>query len=264
MKNYCATLLAMFALLPESISSSQCNLEEFQSCMKGSSSPSQCASSSGCESTVTEFFSNINVMKEPVIFRYSTNPNVEMSNTEVDFTTLDHSEFRESSSTHFPLSRPFTVTRTAKAGKHNTSLMMPTFFSDSTLCASKHMNLISLTDRVPGAYPGAKVETCQTMLLTSICLCFVNMFTESGSFIVASSSKHPLSIDSSDTDLRRRLDEKAEDTNTQSAGDSVKVEDEGSELDVDFITHTALVILTVVAFIGNGFFLTYVFCVSAV
>lgn len=203
-------------------------------------------------------------MKEPSIFKYTASPHVEMDSAEVDFATLDHSQFRESS-THFPLSRTFKVTRSASAKDHNVSLMMPTLFSDSSLCANVHMELIPLADSVPGSYPGAKVENCQTMLLTSICLCFVNMHTEYGSFVMASRTKHPLSADPSDGDLRRRLDEGTASFEKSATSDGAEVKaGRGDELDVDFITHTALVILTVVAFIGNGFFLTYVFCVSAV
>lgn len=258
MKKYFATLLVLCFQFPQTISSSQCTLADFQNCLQHSSSPLECAQSSGCEPSVSELFANINAMKEPSIFRYTTNPNVEMESTEVNFDTLDHNEFRESP-THFPLSRRFTVTRSASAGDHEISLMMPTYFSDSNLCANKHIDIVPLSDNVPGSRPGARVENCQTMMLTSICLCFVNMHTEAGSFIMASKTRHPLTVDSSDTDLRRRLDDAL--SPPQHLENN---KERANELDVDFITHTALVILTVVAFIGNGMFLTYVFCVSAV
>jgi hypothetical protein len=275
MKCYFHTLLLFSIFSSHVISSSQCVLDQFQRCMmKESTSPIQCATLSGCESAISDYFTSINDMNPPVIFKYTASPDIDISNKEVSLLTLDHSVFRDSSK-HFPISRPFTITRTVNAGDHNVSVMLPTIVSGGGLCANKHMSLIplELDSHRPGNYPFARVESCQAMLLTSVCLCFVQMRTEAGSFVAISDTRHPLSEDPFDNDLRRRLDETSPEAGGGGGGAAEMVggggaASEGGEgkddIDVDFITHTALVILTVVAFIGNGLFLTYVFCVSAV
>ena len=255
---------------------SQCDLNEFQTCMGKQSPPSSCASSSGCEGYINDMFAEINSMTEPVIFKYTANPHVVLTSEDVSYDTLDHDEFRNSSP-HFPLSRPFTVSRKEAPMNHNVSMLMPTYFSEEGACAKKHLTLVSLANYVPGDYPFARVETCQTMVLTSVCLCFVNMHTEAGRFVVTSKTKHPLSTETYQNDLRR-LAEVADQSNKASSEDSgaaasdvskTSIELSGNsgirnDVDIDFITHSALVILTVVAFVGNGLFLTYVFCISAV
>lgn len=276
MKRYFYVLLVVSIFGPQVISSSECLLEQFLTCMSESSPPSQCAVSSGCDSSIEEYFTNINAMNHPIIFKYTASPHVGLTNVEVNFDTLNHNEFRDSSP-HFPLSRVFTVTRDSDAGAHSVSLMMPTYLDDAEMCNGKQISLTPLANHVPGSGPLARVEACQTMVLTSVCICFVNMFTEAGSFVMTSEVRHPLAGDDFNKDLRRRLEgegegnlngegqnggegEGREETRDEEGGGGQKDDD----LDVDFITHTALVILTVVAFIGNGLFLTYVFCISAV
>ena len=272
---YILVLVSIFC--PRGISSSQCELEQLQTCMRGSSTPDACAASSGCESSINEYFTSINAMNEPVVFKYTASPNVALSNEKVSLAILDRSEFRDSA-LQFPLSRIFTVTRLPAAGNHGISLMMPTFLNEAGMCQNKHIALTSLADHIlpSDSNSRARVENCQTMVLTSICICFVNMNTEAGDFVMTSKIRHPLTADPFDNDLRRRRLHEGEEEGKGKTGEGRGAEElrsgEGGDLagqkdddlDVDFITHTALVILTVVAFIGNGLFLTYVFCISAV
>lgn len=267
-----------FASLQKVCSVESCHsLQEFQRCLRTSKSPEECAFSSGCRSALNEFFDGINDLRPPTIFSYTRHPSVKLDFTKVGMNTLDHSVFR-SSSTHFPLSVVFSITRDAGAGDHNVSLMMPTLYYDSTQCSSSAMSLFSISDYQPGNYPFSRIHNCQLMKLTNVCVCFVSMQTEAGTFVVGSTKRHPLSPDAFDNDLRRRLgDESSPAEQKESSPDQdgivsattdsdtkkTKVVSE-DKIDVSTITHTALVILTIVAFIGNGIFLTCVFCVSAV